>query len=200
MSDENALAIVFRTSQYAEAMMLCSMLGDARIPAEMLGANQSGMVIGGGGELMAIRIVVPASFEAEAIALIEAHMKSIGAEPHAPAPAAAEGEDALLPCPNCEKVGLTLNQPCAGCGYEIATSDAPPLFVKEHASGARSFCPECRDPLTFPSGKCGACGEELEPLEDGDRLCPSLEHVLYRDTVGGFVCKACERVWVDLAA
>lgn len=199
MSDENALAIVFRTSQYAEAMMLCSMLGDARIPAEMLGANQSGMIIGGGGELMAIRIVVPASFEAEAVALIEAHMKAIGFEPHADAPA-TEGADALLPCPNCEKVGLTLHAQCPGCGFEILTADAPPVFVKDHAPGARSFCPECRDPLTFPSGKCGACHEELEPLESGDRLCPSLKHVLYRDTVGGFVCKACERVWIDLPA
>lgn len=200
MSDENALAIVFRTSQYAEAVMLCSMLGAARIPAEMLGANQSGMIIGGGGELLAIRIVVPASFEAEAVALIEAHMKAIGFEPHADAPA-SEGADSLLPCPNCEKVGLTLHAQCPGCGFEIrpAPLDQPAL-VKDQAAGARSFCPECRDPFTFPSGKCPACHEELEPLESGDRLCPSLTHVLYRDTAGGFVCKACERVWIELPA
>ncbi len=201
MSDENALSVVFRTSQYAEAMMLCSMLGDARIPAEMLGANTSGMVIGGGGEILAIRIVVPASFEAEAVALIEAHMKAIGFEPHADAPEASEGADALLPCPNCEKVGLTLHAQCPGCGFDIhAAPVEPPALVKDQATGARSFCPECREPLTFASGKCATCHEDLEPLESGDRLCPSLAHVLYRDTVGGFVCKACERVWIDLAS
>ena len=200
MSDENALSVVFRTSQYAEAMMLCSMLGDARIPAEMLGANTSGMIIGGGGEILAIRIVVPASFEAEAVALIEAHMKAIGFEPHADAPEASEGAEALLPCPNCEKAGLTLHAPCPGCGFEIRPAPVdPPELVKDQAAGARSFCPECRDPRTFASGKCPTCHEELEPLESGDRLCPSLTHVLYRDTVGGFVCKACERVWIDLA-
>ena len=199
MSDDNTLTTVFRTSLYAEAIMLCSMLGDARIPAEMLGANTSGMVIGGGGEILAIRIVVPASFEAEAVALIEAYMKSVGAAPaEENAPTAEEG---LLPCPNCAATGLTMHAACPGCGFSIrpAPLDKPAL-VKEQGAGARTFCPECREPFTFPSGTCRACSEELEPLESGDRLCPSLTHVLFRDTAGGFVCKACETVWVDLAA
>lgn len=181
MSDEKDISVVFRTSQPDEAPAIAGRLTEAGIPFE-------------------VRIVVQAAREQEAVSVIEAYMQSIGAAPHEDKPEAAEEADALLPCPNCEAVGITLRKPCTGCGYEILVADAPPVFVKEHAPGAQSFCPECRDPLTFPSGKCGACHEELEPLESGDRLCPSLKHVLYRDTVGGFVCKACERVWVDLAA
>ncbi|MEK7233436.1 MAG: hypothetical protein AAB268_06450 [Elusimicrobiota bacterium] len=181
MSDETELRVVFRTSQPDETSALASKLTDMGIPVE-------------------IRLVVSASHEQEAVSVIEAHMQSIGAAPHEDKPETNEEADALLPCPNCEAVAIALRKPCAGCGYEILAADAPPAFVKRHAAGALSFCPECRDPLTFLSGKCGACGEELEPLENDDRLCPSLKHVLYRDTAGGFVCKACERVWVDLAA
>lgn len=201
MNDENALSVVFRTSQYAEAAALTAMLNDARIPAEMLGENQNTMVAGDGGEMFAIRIIVHSSYEKDAVALIEAYMQSIGAAPHEEKTETNTEADALLPCPNCAAVGLTLHAPCSGCGFEIRTApDQEPPLVKEHAPGSRTFCPECRDPLTFPSGKCRACAEELEPLENGDRLCPSLAHVLYRDTVGGFVCKACRRVWVDVAA
>lgn len=180
MSGENELRVVFRTSQHGEAEVLAARLNDADIPTE-------------------IRIVVPASRETDAVTLIEAHMKSIGAEPSdeaAPVQAATEG---LLSCLNCAAVGLTLHAPCSGCGFEILTApDAEPPFVKDHATGSRTFCPNCRDPFTFPSGACRACGEELEPLESGDRLCPNLTHVLYRDTEGGLVCKACRRVWVAL--
>ena len=180
MRDEHELRVVFRTSQHGEAETLAARLNEADIPTE-------------------IRIVVPASRETEAVALIEAHMKSIGAAPHEEKPETSVEAESLLPCPNCGSVRIALRKPCAGCGYEILTADTPPVFVKEHAPGARAFCPECRDPLTFQSGTCGSCGEELEPLESGDRLCPSLTHVLYRDTVGGFACKACARVWIDLA-
>lgn len=180
MSDESELRVVFRTSQPDETPALAARLNDMGIPVE-------------------IRLVVQASREQEAVSVIEAYMQSIGAAPHEDKPEANEEADPLLPCPNCESVGIALRKFCTGCGYEILMADAPPVFVNEHAPGARSFCPECRDPLTFPSGKCGTCGEDLEPLESGDRLCPSLKHVLYRDTVSGFVCKACERVWVDLA-
>jgi len=182
LSAENELRVVFRTSQAGEAESLAARLNDADIPTET-------------------RIVVPASREQEAVALIEAHMKSIGAAAQEENPATSEDADVLLPCPNCEAVGLTLHAPCAGCGYEILTAPgAQPVLVKDHAAGSRTFCPNCRDPFTFPSGACRACGEALEPLESGDRLCPNLTHVLYRDTAGGVVCKACRRVWVDLAA
>lgn len=181
MSDEAEVRVVFRTSQPDEVSVLATRLLDAGIPLE-------------------IQIVVQAEREQEAIASIEAHMQSIGDAPHADKSGEKEEEDPLLPCPNCEAVGIALQKPCLSCGYEILQADAPPVLIKEHAPGALSFCPECRDPLTFPSGKCLACGEELEPLESGDRLCPSLKHVLYRDTVGGFACKACARVWVDLTA
>ena len=181
MNDEKEVSVVFRTSQPDEAPMIAGRLTEAGIPCE-------------------VRIVVQAEREQEAVTVIEAHMRSIGAAPHEEVPESSEESDALLPCPNCEAVGIVLRKPCAGCGYDILAADAPTPFVKEHAPAARSFCPECRDPLTFPSGKCAACHEELEPLESGDRLCPALAHVLYRDTVGGFVCKACERVWVELAA
>jgi hypothetical protein len=198
--EDNELRVVFRTSQYGEAAALTAMLNDATIPAEMLGANQNTMMVpGGGGEMFAIRIIVPATREGEAIAVIEDYMKSIGAAPQEEAPEAAE-PDALLACPNCETVGIMLHRPCPGCGYEIQTAHAPLAFVKEHARGALTFCPECRDPLTLASGQCRTCSEELEPLESGDLLCPTLEHVLYRDTVGGIACKACKRVWVDVAA
>ena len=99
-----------------------------------------------------IRLVVSASHEQEAVSVIEAHMQSIGAAPHEDKPETNEEADALLPCPNCEAVAIALRKPCAGCGYEILAADAPPAFVKEHAAGALSFCPECRDPLTFLSG------------------------------------------------
>lgn len=183
MSAENETRVVLRTSQPGEADALAALLADANIPLE-------------------IQIVVQASRESEAVALIEAHMRSIGAAPSEDKPAAVaekDGEDALLPCPNCEAVGITLHNPCGGCGFEILKADAQPALVKEHAPGARTFCPECRDPLTFAAGKCARCSEELEPLDGGDRLCPNLTHVLYRDTVGGVVCKACKRVWVALA-
>lgn len=181
MSDEKDFAVVFRTSQPDEAPALAARLADAGIPFE-------------------IRIVVQPEREQEAIAQIEAHMHAIGAAPNEERPSGEDEAEGLLPCPNCEAVGIALGKNCAGCGFEIRSLEAPPAFVKTHAPGARSFCPECRDPLTFASGKCAACSEELEPLEAGDRLCPSLKHVLYRDTVGGFVCKACERVWVELIA
>ncbi len=180
MSDEQADPIVFRTSQPDETPAVAGRLVEAEIPFE-------------------IRIVVQPEREQEAVALIEAYMQSIGAAPNEARPEAKSELDELLPCPNCEAPGVTLRKPCTGCGYAILAVDAPPAPVKEHSPAARSFCPECRDPLTFPSGKCARCGEELEPLETGDKLCPSLKHVLYRDTVGGFVCKACERVWVELA-
>lgn len=179
MSDEQDLRVVFRTSQYAEASSLAEKLGEADIPAE-------------------VRIVVQASREKEAVALIEGYMQSIGAAPNEEKPEAGEAED-LLPCPNCEAVGIALRKACPACGFEVLKAAAPPVPVAEHAPSARSFCPECRDVTTFPSGTCDVCREELEPLENGDRLCPNLNHVLYRDTVGGFVCKACERVWIDVA-
>ncbi len=178
MSDEKDFSVVFRTSQAAEAPEIAGRLADAGIPFE-------------------VRIVVQAPREPEAVALIEAYMQSIGAAPNEEKPAPDE-EDALLPCPNCEAPGIALGRKCAGCGYAILPAEAPPISVKGHAPAARSFCPECRDPLTFAGGNCASCREELEPLESGDLLCPSLEHVLYRDTVGGAVCKACERVWVDV--
>jgi len=179
VSDDEA--VVFRTSQADEAPVLAGRLSDAGIPFE-------------------VRIVVQAAREQEALSHIEAYMHSIGAAPNETKPEAEGEADALLPCPNCEAVGIALNKKCSGCGYAIGTVESAPVPVTEHTPEARSFCPECRDPLTFASGKCGRCEEDLEPLESGDRLCPSLQHVLYRDTVGGFVCKACERIWVDLAA
>lgn len=181
MSEEHEESVVFRTSQPDETPTLAARLADAGIPFE-------------------IRIVVQASREREAIAQIEAHMHAIGAAPNEQKPADEAEAEGLLPCPNCEAVGIALGKECMGCGFEVRSLEAPPALVKAHAAGARSFCPECRDPLTFASGKCAACSEELEPLEAGDRLCPSLKHVLYRDTVGGLVCKACERVWVELTA
>jgi hypothetical protein len=180
VSDEQETSVVFRTSQPDEAPVVAGRLLEAGIPFE-------------------VRVVVQAEREQEALAVIEAHMRSIGAAPHEDKPEAKEELDELLPCPNCEAPGVRLRKPCAGCGYEILPAEAPPVPVKEHTPGARTFCPECRDPLTFPSGACARCGEELEPLESGDLLCPSLTHVLYRDTVGGAVCKACRRVWIELA-
>lgn len=180
MNDEGEHSVVFRTSQPDEAPALAARLIDAGIPLE-------------------IRIVVQAERENEAVELIEAYMRSIGAAPHeeaAPEPSSAE---ALLACPNCEAAGIALRRPCKGCGYEIAQAEAEPTTVKAHSPAAKTFCPECRDPLTHAAGRC-KCGEELEPLESADRLCPALAHVLYRDTVGGAVCKACRRVWVDVAA
>ena len=181
MSEETEPTVIFRTSHYPEVETLAAQLEEAGIPIE-------------------IRLAVPAANEPQAVALLEAHMEAIGAAPHKEMPEKTEEADALLPCPNCEALGLTLGKPCAGCGYKILPAAAPPVSVKTHTPGAQSFCPECRDPLTFSSGKCGACGEEYEPLESGDLLCPALTHVLYRDTVGGFVCKACRLVWVELAA
>jgi hypothetical protein len=177
VSEDSDLRVVFRTSQHAEASSLAAMLDDAGIPSEL-------------------RIVVQASREGEAIGMIEGYMRSIGAAPHEEAPE-EEPADALLPCPNCETAGIALHRPCKGCGYEILRAEAAPSTVKAHSPAAKTFCPECRDPLTHAAGRC-KCGEELEPLESEDRLCPSLAHVLYRDTVGGVVCKACRRVWVDL--
>ena len=179
MTEESDLRVVFRPSQFAEASSLAEKLGESDIPAE-------------------IRIVVPAAREAEAVSLIEGYMQSIGAAPNEERPAGDEAED-LLPCPNCEAVGIALRKACPGCGFAILKAGAPPVSVGEHAPEARAFCPECRDVTTFASGKCDVCREELEPLESGDRLCPELTHVLYRDTVGGFVCKACRRVWIDVA-
>lgn len=179
MNDERDLRVVFRTSQFAEASALAERLGEADIPAE-------------------VRIVVQASREKEAVALIEGYMQAIGAAPNEEKPEAAEAED-LLPCPNCEAVGIALRKACPGCGFAILKAAEPPVPVLEHTPNARAFCPECRDVTTFPSGTCDVCREELEPLEGGDRLCPELMHVLYRDTVGGSVCKACKRVWIDVA-
>ena len=180
MSDEKDVSVVFRTSQPDEAPALAARLFEAGIPFE-------------------VRIAVQASREKEAVALIEGYMQSIGAAPNEEKPAEEAGAEELLPCPNCEAVGIVLRRPCAGCGFMVLKAAAPPVPVREHTPSAKTFCPECRELVTFASGKCGTCGEELEPLEGGDRLCPELTHVLYRDTVGGSVCKACERVWIDVA-
>jgi hypothetical protein len=172
--------IVFRTSQPDEVPAIAERLVAANIPFE-------------------IRVAVQEERETEAIALIEAYMSSIGAAPTAEPPSPAEGES-LLSCPNCEAPGIALRRPCSGCGFSISELSSEPPLVSDNASGARSFCPECRDPLTFAAGACPRCHAELEPLESGDRLCPEKRaHVLYRDTVGGAVCKACHAVWVDLA-
>lgn len=178
MNDESETSVVFRTSQPEETPALAGRLFEADIPFE-------------------VRIVVPASREKDAVALIEGYMQSIGAAPSEEKP---EAPDELLACPNCEAVGIALRKACSGCGFEILRAAAPPVSVGEHAPSARSFCPDCREVTTFPSGACGTCGTELEPLESGDALCPQQTHVLYRDTVGGHVCKACKRVWVDVAA
>ena len=179
MSDEEDHKIVFRTSQPDEAPVIAARLSDADIPFE-------------------IRIVVQASRETEAIESIEAHMRSIGAAPAEEL--APPSEEGLLACPNCEAAGIALRHPCASCGFDVQALVARSLPVKDYTPQARSFCPACRDPLTFPSSKCPKCGEELEPLESGDRLCPeSKSHVLFRDTKGGDACQACRVVWVDLA-
>lgn len=180
MIDDKDFPVVFRTPQHSEAGAIGDLFEEAGLPCE-------------------VRIVVRPEDETKAIALIEAHMKAIGAAPTEEKPEAEAGEDELLPCPNCEVPGIHLHQPCGGCGFEILKADGPPAIVTEHAPGALTFCPECRDPLTFASGACLRCNEALEPLESADRLCPNLTHVLYRDTVGGFVCKACRRVWVEPA-
>lgn len=181
MSDEHESAVVFRTSQPGEAEALAARLEEQGIPVE-------------------IRIAVPADREGEALGLIEAHMKYIGAAPQEEVPSPETKTEDLLPCPNCETPGIALNRQCSDCGFAILPAGATPVSVKAHAPGAKSFCPECRDPLTYAAGECKKCGEELEPLEASDRLCPTLQHVLYRDTVGGVVCQACKKVWVDLAA
>lgn len=177
MNDDKDLRVVFRTSQHDEVSVLGDLLASARIPCE-------------------VRIVVQPEREGEALALIEAHMKDIGAG-LAEEKAEDAGADDLLPCPNCEAPGIVMNSPCPSCGYEILQAAGVPESVQAHAPGSLTFCPECRDPLTFAAGQCARCSEALEPLESGDRLCPNLTHVLYRDTTGGAVCKACKRVWVD---
>lgn len=169
-------SVVFRTSQPDEAPLIAGKLFDAGIPFE-------------------VRIVVQAEREAEAIGLIEAHMAAIGSEPTPPIsePNEDTSADAVF-CPNCEKTGLDPRRPCAGCGFT-----AKPLSGSlKYPAGAKSFCPECRDPLTFASGNCPRCKEELEPLEGGDRLCPAGTHVLFRDTKGGVACPACKTVWVEV--
>lgn len=180
MSEEKDLRVVYATFQHEEAASLAAKLDEAGIPSE-------------------VRLVVQASREKEALALIEGYLQSIGAAPsEEAAPAADEGGD-LLPCPNCEATGIRLGKPCPGCGFRIAKAVAEPVAVGAHTPEARTFCPECREPFTLASGKCADCAEELEPLEGGDRLCPQRTHVLYRDTVGGSVCKACRGVWIDVA-
>lgn len=193
--DASSYAVVLRTAQYTEAMAVAAMLNDAGVPAETLGAHHNTMVLGGGGEAFAIRVAVPPSREAEAVALIEAYMHSIGAGPAADEePEAPPADEGLLPCPNCERVGLTLRRPCPGCRYEVRALEKELLSVDD----ARSFCPECRLPNTHASGKCADCSAELEPIERADHLCPEKElHVLYRDTKGGAACPACKTVWVD---
>lgn len=171
--------IVFRTSQPDEAPAIAERLAAANMPFE-------------------IRIAVQEERESEAISIIEGYMNSIGAAPHEE-PAPASDDEALAPCPNCEAPGIALRRPCGKCGFDIRALEDKPPSVRDNIPGARSFCPECRDPLTFDSGQCPRCQEELEPLESGDRLCPeSNAHVLFRDTVGGIACPACRAVWVDL--
>lgn len=180
MSDEHDLRVVFRTSHHEEAASLAEKLAEAGIPSEA-------------------RLVVQASREKDALLLIEGYMQSIGAAAHEEKPPAAEEGSDLLPCPNCEAVGIRLGKSCPGCSFRIWKAAEAPVSVHAHTPEARSFCPECREPFTLEAGNCADCVEELEPLEGGDRLCPALTHVLYRDTVGGFVCKACRGVWVDVA-
>ncbi|UPT73184.1 MAG: hypothetical protein M0D55_14990 [Elusimicrobiota bacterium] len=168
--------VVFRTSQPDEAPVIAERLSDAGIPFE-------------------IRIVVQDEREGDALALIEAHMRLIGSEPAADAAQPPHEDDAdLLPCPNCERVGIRLGAACGGCGFAVTSLKSAPAPVD-----GRSFCPECRQPTTFPSGTCADCGVELEPLEPADRLCPEKGvHVLYRDTKGGAACPACKVVWADV--
>lgn len=178
MSDEkDDLRIVFRTSQHGEVAAIGDLFEEAGIPIE-------------------VRIVVRPEHETRALEYLENHMAAIGAAPGEGRPE-PEADD-LLPCPNCEAPGIHLHQPCGGCGFEIVKANAPLVSVHDGAPGSATFCPECRDPLTFASGACPRCSEALEPLESADRLCPNLTHVLYRDTAGGAVCRACRRIWVDV--
>jgi len=179
VTDDKDSRVVLRTSQSGEAGAIGDLFEESGLPFE-------------------IRVAVRPEDEARAIALIEAHMKAIGAAPAEEKSESEPVEDDLLPCPNCEVPGIHLHQPCGGCGFEILQATAPLANVQAHAPGSLTFCPECRDPLTFASGACPRCSEALEPLESADRLCPNLTHVLYRDTKGGAACKACRRVWVDV--
>ena len=60
-----------------------------------------------------------AAREAEAVSLIEGYMQSIGAAPNEERPAGDEAAD-LLPCPNCEAVGIALRKACPGKVVNIA--------------------------------------------------------------------------------
>jgi hypothetical protein len=176
---EEGRAIVFRTPSANEAAAVRDALERAGIP------NES-------------QVAVPAEREEEAVRVIEALMSDAGIKPlDGEAPVEGPDDGVGFPCPNCEKTAM-LGEPCPGCGFEVrAGLDPLPPLVSEHEPDARSFCPECRGPLTFEWGACKTCGTEVEPLEKGDRLCPELTHVLFRDTVGGFACQVCKTVWVS---
>lgn len=178
MSEESR-SIVFRSPAVHEASAVHEALERAGIPNEA-------------------QIAVPAEMEEKALEVIEALMADAGIKPLAgDAPVEGPDDGVGFPCPNCEKKAM-IGEPCPGCGFDVRPELEPlPPLVSAHEPDAKSFCPECRGPLTFAWGACKTCGTEVEPLEKDDRLCPALTHVLYRDTVGGHACQACKTAWVS---
>jgi len=173
--DEEA-KVVFRSAGDGEAAAIRALLDENGVRSEAA-------------------VCVPAGREAEALAIIEEHLAGIGVA--AEAGAAPAGEAAATSCPNCEAADPAPREACYKCGFEVLLPLLrEPALVSRHAADARAFCPECREVVIHASGNCGTCGEELEPLEPADRLCPELVHVLLRDTAGGWACPACRRAWL----
>jgi hypothetical protein len=84
MKDDSDSAVVWHGTRPDQAGFLKSLLEAEGIPCEMLGANQSTQRMFSGGTAFGLRLMVPASREADAAALIARHESGLQEAPTAP--------------------------------------------------------------------------------------------------------------------
>jgi hypothetical protein len=182
--NESDSAVVWHGTRPDQAGFLKSMLESERIPCEMLGANQSTQHMFSGGSAFGLRLMVPASREEDARAVIARH--EAGLE-EVPAQAAGSDWVEVYSAPSVEDarfMAVLLGERGIACALETGPEDeagleptllrVPPAKEKEAVAAitehleARGLSPdEAGD--DGPDGRpgCPNCGEPAPRVEGG---------------------------------
>lgn len=183
MNDESDSAVVWHGTRPDQAGFLKSLLESEGIPCEMLGANQSTQRMFSGGTAFGLRLMVPASREEDARAVIARHETELQDAPSEPGGAdwvevyrAPAVEDARY-------MAVLLGERGIACALETGEEDEaglePTLLRVAPASEkdavaviteqleARGLSPDEGDPAAEGRPGCPNCGEPA-PRAEGD--------------------------------